>query len=301
MIKGITVENYIGNIMYFSLTKPEDSGFVVTQIDGLGPVKAPVNQSRYANLDGSRFNSVYAEPRTIIIYFNLLPNPTVEQTRLNSYKFFPLKREVKITVHTDKRTVITYGRVESNEPDIFTNMENTAITIQCEKSYFFDMIQQEKILFGSDPKFEFPFSNESVSNPLLLMSDLISNEKQNIFYEGDTETGVIIIVNCHGRVDNLKLYNFETYDEITINSEYLSILTGSALKDRDIVEICTIEGERSASLYRDGIKINIINTLNRNPDWFNLRRGDNHFGYTATFGIENVTMDIRYDVLYEGV
>lgn len=301
MIKGVKVENYVGDSMYFSLKKPEASGFIITKIDGLGPVRANINQSRYANLDGARLNSVYAEPRNIVLYFTLLPKPTIEQTRLDSYKFFPLKKQVKLTIETDKRTVIAYGNVESNEPDIFSSDESIVISIQCEKSYFIDLVQQNKILFGSDPMFEFVFSNESLTKPLLHMSDLISNERQNIFYEGDTETGVIIFVNCIGRVDNLKLYNFETYDEITINSDYLKILTGSPLKDRDIVELCTVEGERSVSLYRDGVKLNIINTLDRDPNWFRLRRGDNHFGYTATFGIENVTMDIRYDILYEGV
>lgn len=301
MIKGITVENYIGDTIHFSLTKPEESGFILTKIDGLGPVDATVNQSRYANLDGARNNSVYAQPRTVILYFDFLENPSIEATRLKSYRYFPLKQKIKLTIETDSRTAVVYGIVKDNDPDIFAKKESAAITIQCEKSYFADAMKSDKILFGSIPRFRFPFSNPSPNVKTLQMSEQASKDYRNITYEGDGEVGVIITIKCKGTVNNLLVYQYETYQQLKIRTDYLQALTGFGLKDRDIVKVNTIEGERSATLYRDGNEINIINALDKDPQWFKLRNGDNYFGCTADSGIEHVTMDISYDILYEGV
>ena len=57
MIRTITVKNYLGDSIKLNLARPEESGFVVKSITGLGPGKATVNTTEVATNDGGLFNS----------------------------------------------------------------------------------------------------------------------------------------------------------------------------------------------------------------------------------------------------
>ena len=48
-------------------------------------------------------------------------------------------------------------------------------------------------------------------------------------------------------------------------------------------------------------KSNILNTLNRGADWFQLSKGDNLFAFEADEGIENLIFTIANRTLFEGV
>ena len=43
MIRAVTVTNYLGESKRFELAFPEESGFAVQSISGLGPSKADIN------------------------------------------------------------------------------------------------------------------------------------------------------------------------------------------------------------------------------------------------------------------
>ena len=42
MIKSVTVTNYLGEKLKMELARPEESGFAITQIKGLGPQKSTI-------------------------------------------------------------------------------------------------------------------------------------------------------------------------------------------------------------------------------------------------------------------
>jgi hypothetical protein len=52
---------------------------------------------------------------------------------------------------------------------------------------------------------------------------------------------------------------------------------------------------------RDGETINILNCLDKYPDWFQLSRGDNIFTYTAEVGMVNLQFKIDNQIAYEGI
>lgn len=69
MIKTVTVTNNRGEVMTFDLAFPEKSGFAISRIEGVGPVKANVNTMKMATVDGSVFNSARIDERNIVITF----------------------------------------------------------------------------------------------------------------------------------------------------------------------------------------------------------------------------------------
>lgn len=301
MIKSITVDNLKGLVKTLYLSRPDKSGFAIADVQGLGPVKSNVSMSSFANLDGAKFNSAIAGTRNIVFTLYFLDKPTIEKVRMESYQLFPLKGEVELIIETSNRKVKTNGIVESNEPSIFSNRENTKVSIICPDSYFHSIEPVSLPFFGSEPMFEFPFENLLMRSPHLIMSNKINKDQRTIEYDGDGEAGVTIIINCHGPVEDLLIYNIETQEAFRINAEKVRLFTGSKLKDMDIVTICTIPGKKSITLTREGNTVNLINCVVQGSDWLFLRKGLNIFSYHESGRLDNLDMEIVYDILYMGV
>src|SRR5574339_645339 len=113
MINSITITNHRSESVVLELRSPESSGLFIQGVDGLGPSKATINTSESLSLDGSTFNSARKEQRNIVLKLGFLENPTIEDSRQSTYKYFPLKKRIKLTIETDNKTVQTFGYVES--------------------------------------------------------------------------------------------------------------------------------------------------------------------------------------------
>lgn len=304
MIKTITVTNYLGDSIKLDLARPEDSGFLVTSITGLGAGKATINTVEIATNDGSLYNSARVSSRNIVISLRYLWKDTIEDVRQLSYKYFPLKRKVKLLIETDNRSAEIEGYVESNEPDIFSKEESADISIICGFPFFYSAENggiQTTIFSGIEPLFEFPFSNESLTDFLLEMGEIRNRRDNIIIYNGDVETGLTITIHAIGSASNIAIYNINTRDVLRINTDKMASLTGSAVVKSDDIIICTERGNKSATLLRGGKKINILNCIERDVTWFQLAKGENIFAYTAETGSSNLQFKIENKVVYEGV
>ena len=157
MIEQLTVINHLGESLVFDLARPELTGLAITNIEGLGPSKANVNTTELATSDGSLFNSVKLNNRNIkfnIVYYE---KKTIEDSRLISYKYFPIKEEIVLIFKTENREVYISGYVESNEPNIFSKQVSTKISIVCPDPNFYDIEQLTTNFSNVESKFEFPF------------------------------------------------------------------------------------------------------------------------------------------------
>ena len=112
MIRAVTVTNYLGESKRFELAFPDESGFAVQSISGLGPSKADINTTEISTNDGSLYNSARVNSRNIVMSLKLMFNPQIEDTRHDSYKYFPIKKKVTLLIETDNRICETYGYVE---------------------------------------------------------------------------------------------------------------------------------------------------------------------------------------------
>lgn len=304
MIKSITVTNYLGDSIKIVLARPEESGFAVTKIQGLGPGKATLNMTEVATKNGSRFNSSRVPSRNIIISLQYMWKNSIEEVRQLSYKYFPIQKPLKLLIETDKRLVEIEGYVESNEPDIFSKDEGADISIICPDPAFYSAGEggtNTTVFSGVEPMFEFPFSNESLTEPLLEFSSIHNRKEECIVYDGDVEVGVTIHIHAIGEASNVTIYNTKTRDIMRINTEKLKAMTGSGIITSDDIIICTTKDRKSVKLIRAGVETNILNCLDRKPDWFQLQKGDNVFAYIAESGSNNLQFKIENKVAYEGV
>ena len=305
MIKSITVTNYLDDSITLELTRPEKSGFIVMDVEGLEPPKADINMAEVSTNDGAVFNSARSTTRNVILYLNFYdgnPNESVEDIRHKSYKYFPTKQKVKLVIETDRRVSEIEGYVESNKPVIFDKQTGTQISILCPYPYFYAHEEVTTTVFsGITPAFEFPFSNESLTDNLLEFGIIENAAEQVIVYNGDSEIGMTITIFALGEATNITIHNVRTREQMKIDTDRLAELTGSGIVAGDQITISTVKGDKWVKLLRNGVEYNILNCLSRDADWFALSKGDNIFAYTAETGSSMLQFKIENRIVYEGV
>lgn len=313
MIKSITVINHLGDKLKMELTRPDLSGFIVKTIDGLGPVKAKINTVQSALHDGSTYNSSYLDQRNIVlnIEFYEWATESIEELRHKSYHFFPQKKLIKLVIETDTRTLETEGYVESNEPDIFSKNEGSAITILCPDPNLYSSDNNVTVFSGVVAAFESPidedettvdgFSNESLDEPMIEFGAIYHKTENYIRYDGDMDTGMTIEIHALGPASNITIYNLETREKMHIDTTKLIPIVGSEIKAGDTITIVSDDKHKSITLLRDGVKSNIFNCLDRDSDWFMLTKGDNVFAYVTESGSENLQFRIINRLAYGGI
>lgn len=304
MIRAITVTNYLGDSIKLDLARPEQSGFVVTSVTGLGSGKANINMTEVATNDGGLFNSSRLPIRNIVISLKYLWHDSIEDVRQLSYKYFPIKKKLTLLIETDNRQAEIDGYTETNEPTIFSKDEGSDISIVCPNPFFYSAGKDginTTIFYGVEPLFEFPFSNESLYECLLEMGRIQNQTEKTIVYSGDAEIGVTIAIHAIGEARNITIYNTGTREIMRIDTDKLKAFTGSGIMPGDEIIICTVKGQKSITLLRNGKTTNILNCLDKNADWFQLAKGDNIFAYTVEEGRANLQFRIENRIVYEGV
>lgn len=322
MIYSLTVTNYLGETIKMDLADPLNSGFAIKKIEGLGPGKADINTTDIATTDGSLYNSARMNKRNIVL--NLIFMATdIEAQRQMSYKYFPIKKELTLEFQTDHRRAKISGYVESNEPDIFSKQESSKISIICPDPYFISVSDDEEgvtTFSGTEPAFEFlidsqtlepipeedgsPYStlhNDSLTERLIEFGHIMIKKEETIYYQGDAEVGVVINIHAVGNVEMLNIYNVQTREKMSIDTDKLEAMTGKKIVSGDQITISTTRNNKRITLTRSGLQYNILNALNKDADWFTLTKGDNIFTYTANYGANNLQFSIENQILYEGI
>ncbi len=278
----IIVENQYKQKLDFS--KIHDYGVKVT---GLTPGAATINTSKIITKDGTKFNSSTLNERNIVM--TIYPLSEIEKNRINLYKYFQLKKYIKLYFKNDHRDVWIEGYVETIEGDLYESPQQLQISIICPDPYF-KSIETISCDFSSViPLFEFPFE---VTSDGTAISEIETFVQKNIINPSDEETGVIVEIYANDLALEPTIHNVTTGESFTIEHEFQA---------GDIVRLNTMTGEKSLTLIRDGIESNILNQMETGSTWFKLRVGDNVFSYTAIHGPENLQVIMKLQPIFVGV
>lgn len=305
MIKQVTITNYHGDSVIYKIegvNVENNNGLLITEIDGLGPVKADINFTKLATYDGQMYNSAQLEGRNIKIKALFLEAKTVEEARLSSYKFFPIKRRITFDVVTDNRKAYISGYVESNEPDVFSDKCEMNISVECESAFFYDAGGINEQMFSNVvPLFEFVYENPSPTEKLTEISEFLYRRQCLVTYAGDADTGFEMIFHAIGEVRNITMYHVDSGDSIRLDTDKLYAKTGKAFGYGDDLIVTTIQGKKSVKLLRNGEYTNMLNIVGKDPKWFKLMPGANLFSYISDYGEQNLRVYVRAHPLFDGV
>lgn len=310
MLKSITATNPKGESLTLELLNPSKNGLAIREIKGLGPPKADINHQELATADGGVYTGSRTETRNIVIDLIMMESPTIEDARLKTYRYFPIKKPVQLHISTDRHEVDAVGYVESNEPDIFSEQESCQISIICTDPYFYQSGDSATVFAGVQPKFEFEFPWEDDDEFVTVGEDgydymemgrQLINTRAILEYEGDVDTGVLIEIEVLDVAEDIRIFNDDTKESFQIDTVRINQITGSPLGAGDWIYISTKKTDKYVKLLRNGVYINIISAVNRDSDWFQVSTGINTFWYTTKVGSENLSVSFIYKNAYGGI
>lgn len=261
--------------------------FCLYDIDGLNPVTATINTTKFATSDGAMFNSARIGTRNIVLYVKIYPE--IEQNRLLLYSFFKIKSDVTLYFRHDSLSVYITGKVESFELDHFSNSQVAQISILCADPYFRAAETQTVEFSNVIALFEFPFMNP----PVGLEFSRIEKVKTKIINAGEMPTGVTIQLYAKtSEVLNPVVYNLTNNTFFGLNFD---------MNQGDLITITTHFNNKKVTLLRDGVETNILYAVQEGSTWLELESGENEISYSCDEGENNLTVSVEYTALFEGI
>lgn len=161
---------------------------------------------------------------------------------------------------------------------------------------------------GEDPRWipETGYQNNSLTENLTEFGTIVVATNKTIVYSGEVETGFTLHIHPKSNMTGFGVYNVDTGEKIEIDDAVIQKITGSGILAGDEITICTVKGQKSAYLMREGVTYNIINALGKNPDWLQFHisaygNSDNIFALNATTGSDNIEGYISFNEAFQGV
>lgn len=256
MLTKLEVRNNRGNLLTLPMEDVQ-TGYLIQDIGGLGPVKATLVSSSFAQLDGEQYHSSRREARNITIRLALEPDyrtGSIQAQRMQLYNFFMTKSEVQLTFFMLGQPAVNIsGRVETCEPAMFVQEPAVDISVMC-----------------FDPDFYDP-------TPVIVNGTSTAGATETLVtYDGSIETGLLFTLNV-----NRTLTEFTIYHRLPNN--VLRIMDFSVpLMNADVVEVSTVRGVKGATLTRSGTNSSILYSLSNQSGWIELANGENYIRVYAT-------------------
>lgn len=277
------VENDRGERLELS----HNPNYIIKNITGLNPSKASINTSPVSTFDGVRLNSSRIGARNLVI--TLVIEGEIERNRINLYKYFKIKGQTKIYFKHESRDIYIEGVVESFETDLFDKKQAAQISLLCPDPFFKSVRDLVATFTSLTAEFYFEFAIEETGIPFSTVETAPTKIVSN---DGDVETGLIIVLTASGEVVNPTVYNVDT-------REFLGVEI--TMKEADVIEINTNNGQKSITLTRRGVTTNIINMRKHGSTWLKLPAGDSSFTFDAFQQVDNLSCELHYDYKYLGV
>lgn len=297
MIKTLEIINNKNERTTIMLANPSPSGFLITNIDGLDAPKGTINMIERTRQDGSVYNGSRSNSRNIVITLEYFLDNTnkdsIEDLRHKTYRLFPVGENITLIFTSNERKVKFSGYVESNEVNLFSQKESSQISIMCEKAYGQGLDGTIDYFSGATPLFEFPFSNESLTEPLIEFGELYCVYSKMVDVQSEVKTGFIMTVEFKESVNGIIVSNLTNGQSMKING-----LFGNG----DILVVNTIVGQKACTLNGNNILGNFF--TNTGNDWVTLLPRDNYITIRDGAGadtLENSLVNFEYPFLYMGV
>lgn len=256
MLETLEVRTSQGGLLSLQMIDPS-LGFVIQDIQGLGPVNATLVSSSFAQQDGAQYQSSRREPRNMKLILGLYPDYTVDEVedlRNRLYAFFMPKTEVKLTCITSKGlNVDITARVETCDPTYFEQEPAVAVSLMC-----------------FSPDFVDPDVVTVAANTTAGSTEVTLN------YVGTVDTGIVFKLNVNRSVSEFTIYHQAADGSLRTMDFVASLISG------DVVTISTIPGSKFATLTRDGVDSSILYAVSPHASWITLMTGVNQIRVYAT-------------------
>ena len=279
----LSVQNERGEVLELS----NNPNYDILAVYGLNPAPAAINTTPVSGIDGTRYNSARINERNVVISLNIRGD--IEENRINLYKYFKVKKPIRIFYKNEHLDVYIDGYIETFENNLFQMLQQPQISIICPNPYW-KAVNETEIDFDTvTDLFEFPFAIEAAGIPFSELGEVAVT----YFNAGNVETGGIITFTALADdVINPIFYN------VTNNTFFGLTVT---MQESDTIVINTQRGEKSVYLIREGVKTSLLNNRTEGSTWIVFEPGENEIRYSAAEGQSALKCVLSSVQLFEGV
>lgn len=278
----LSFENSDGKVLNIN----DGVNYVVVEFEGFNPPAASLYTSKSPNRKGSKKNGSTLDERVLIFQIKILGD--IEVNRNAMYEWTDTETELKVYYKNGVKSVYCEGTVTDCDVPVCTDNEIMTVAITCTDPYLKDLQEIAAEISNLSKQFTFPFAIDAAGIPFSTISE---DNQTNIFNAG-AETGAIIRIQALGEVSNIRLYD--------ANDATRVFAINMTLQENEVVEIDTERSPRTVKLIRtDGTTQNILRYVGFNPTWFQLKKGNNIFGVSASV-IANIEVTFSFTNKYLG-
>jgi hypothetical protein len=249
-------------------------GYFFDNIDGLDPVKANLVSSSFANVDGEQYQSSRRDARNLVFKMGVdisQIDGSVSQLRRRLMGILMPKSEVILRFFSDDFPAVDIvGIVETFDWPLFVQEPDVTLSIMCYQPDFVDLMTVVNV-------------DKTVATPINTL----------IEYPGSVETGFTFRMLLDRALSEFTIFHRSSAGILSSLEFAEPMLAG------DLLEICTISGEKEIMLTRAGTRSSRMYGMSPYSNWINLFPGTNYISVVAE-GVE-IEYTIEYVNRYGGL
>lgn len=286
----ITCTNEDGISLYFGVSF---SPFILESVDGVYSIKNKVSTVENTMIDGSTYQGSVAEMRNIVL--TLRDKNSHKFNRELLYRCFKIDSKGQLKYKEDDSVKVIDYYVESISITGDYESRSATVSLLCPDPFFYDENDINVYLAEWNPAFKFIHEFKATKEEIGYRSLV---KIQNIINETATDNiGITIQITAKGTVKNPRIIHAESNRIIKVGYESKPLLMSAG----DILTISTVTGNKHVYLLSEGVRTEINHYLTEDSEYFQLQRGNNHIGYDADGGLDNISIKITYRLKYSGV
>jgi hypothetical protein len=270
MLKQLDVTNRRGMVLSLEMFE-NGSGFQVSDIEGLDPVRATLVSTSFAGVDGAQFQSARRDARNIKIKLDLQPDfvtNTYSTLRRTLYSYFMTKAQVSLRFYLSTGLYLDIeGVVEEVPSPRFEQDPKVEVSLMCFKPDFLD------------PRMVTVTGNTVADNTLT-----------TIDYPGNVETGMVLTLNVNRPLSAFTIYNTSEEDILSQLDFSGSLIAG------DQLVVSSLKNAKGITLTRAGVSSSYLYGKSTQSGWIEFSEGINQFR-VYTLG-DPVPYELEYIVRY---
>ena len=269
--------------------------FFLQSIEGEYGLTNIITSNSNAYIDGSTVINTRIDNRYLSITGIIKTNTVNEliDKRIELIKIFNPKFKGKLVYENGdiKRVIDCYIEDAPKFTDRNVKIQkHFRISLYCPYPYWRDESDSKVDIALWEGGFHFPLIIPAdsgvymgVRNPSLIV---------NVNNTGDVESGVIIEFKALGTLRNPSLFNVNTREFFKINK---------AMVEGEVIRVNTNIGNKRVTQFLNGVETNILNLIDLESTFLQLKVGDNLFRYDAEENLNNLEVSIYYNPMYLGV
>lgn len=310
MIKSVKISDE-NDVLFIPFINAQEEPYLVTNIDGVGPLNATVNISENSFVDGGEHTSSHigARPINIHILYNDNVDETVEELRNRIVRLASVKKEIRLDIETATRNYFIYGIVEKNEQVIFSSACGVVISMICPYPFFRSQ-ENATATSSMETGVTFPITNNAIvfENKIIDVYYINNDSTQECYPTVKIKfisTGTDMSNHGVRKLVINYFYNDNLHHNMTLNfghfvgSSFSQYDWATGIQKNDEIVIETEPGKKSVKLYKNnGTVINILYCLEDLKTWLRILPNNGNSSISFSFYDQNGAVSNSIMCLY---